>query len=194
MPNLTPNMLLPYPNGVDAPCDFDEQWCAFTSAIDGVFDTFETALARTYPAVPAAVLQVTTPVLVQNNIIPFDTVQLDTADMTDIDADPYTITIKVAGRYTLGGYTGELSVTPNPNTPTIFISVTPNDPLGAPFSTILDLGTVGLNFGNNAHFEAMTLGVGTTVQLITSNGAVSGFRSIDDAWLAVYWHADQELP
>lgn len=194
MPNLTPNMLLPYPNGLDAPCDFDVQWCEFTSAIDAVFDRFEGALARTYPAVPAAILQVTTPVPVSNNIIPFDTVAIDTADMTDIDADPYTITIKVAGRYTLGGYTGEQTVIGGPYTPSIIINVTPSDPLGAPQSTILDFGTLNINFGNNVHWEVMTLAVGTRVRLITQNGGVSGFRSIDEAWLAVYWHADQELP
>src|SRR5688500_14304081 len=100
----TPIFSLPYPGPSDAPCDFAEQWCDFTEAIDGVFTTFEAGIARTMPVIPLAIMRLTTVQLIPNlQRVPFDAVAADTAGMTDIASDPFHITITRAGRYTVSG-------------------------------------------------------------------------------------------
>src|SRR5688500_14787019 len=105
MPNNTFNFNLPYPSGTDRPCDFAEPWCDFTTAIDAVFAVFQAAIDRTIPVVPMAILLQTTQRSILNFApLIFDTVVADTAGMTDIDVDPFSITIRRPGRYTVAAY------------------------------------------------------------------------------------------
>jgi hypothetical protein len=189
--NYTPLMNLPYPNGLDAPCDFDESWCAFTGAIDDVFTKFEQAINRTTPAVPFAMMQLTTQITIgNNNIIPFDTVVADTAGMTDLDSDLYGITIPKTGRYSMAFYflqatggvvNGQIVGTMGGVTSGFTIS-----------HQILDRGA-GINYGCTTDWEAATLLQGDRITMSTFESGANS-RTLIEAWMAVYWHADQEVP
>ena len=187
--NITPLMGLHYPGPGDAPCDFDDDWCTFTGDIDAVFDKWEAGLNRTLPAVPAAVLLLTTaaaaPVTILNfNPVPFTEVVLDTAGMTSLDADPYGITIRISGRYTVAAYTEQDTSG----------SVDAQSSISAgPISNIiLDRGA-GVQYYNNAYTAVVDLTEGTRVTL-TTFVSPAPTRICRGAWLAVVWHSDTERP
>lgn len=97
---LTPNFALPVPSALDAPCDFPEQWCDFTTSVQTVLDTFESVANRTNPVVPLAKMQVTrTVTLLETSSVPYDTLTLNNAGMVDFDSSNTTITIKRPGRF-----------------------------------------------------------------------------------------------
>lgn len=188
--NITPLMGLPYPNPAGAPCDFDEEWCAFTAAIDGVFTSFESTLRRTYPAIPAALMQMTVQtVLDDQNPVLFNQVVLDTAGMTDMDADPYGITCRRAGRYTLAGY---MLFPHSTGDDQIMININSNIQGQLAFSQMSDL-TVIVFHGNNVQTEAVSLVEGERITMSFFQSSAPA-RTMIEAWLAVYWHADQEVP
>lgn len=94
MPNFTPNFNLPYPASTDAPCDFDEQWCDFTEAIDTVLDSFQATVSRTTSVIPIAKMARDTDVGIDSSgdiNIPFTDVVVDTAGWVDFDAAPALI-------------------------------------------------------------------------------------------------------
>lgn len=189
--NYTPLLQLPYPNGLDAPCDFDESWCEFTGALDALFAKYEAAVNRTNPAVPAAMLQLTTQITIGNgNAVPFDTVVIDTAGMTDLDSDLYGITIPRSGRYTVAWYfkqatggvvNGQISGSAGSSLSGNSIS-----------HLTLDRGA-GINYGLGTDFEVFTFLQGERITMSTVESGASS-RTLIEAWLAVYWHADQEVP
>ena len=189
MPNNTVNFNLPYPAGTDEPCDFAEQWCDFTEALDGVFDDFRAVLDRTNPVVPLAIVHQT----IQRSVfdfgeIPFDTVTADTAAMTDLDADAYYITIKRPGRYTVAiGMSKPTTATALPRFTSIF--ETPGFNAQA---TLLDRGA-GLEYFLNGYRAVQTYAAGDKVGLSFTVG-VSAAWTIDESWLAVIWHSDTEVP
>lgn len=188
--NLTPLMGLPYPAPGDAPCDFDEQWCQFTAAVDAIFDVWEAGLDRAYPAVPAAVMQLTTttaaPVTILNfNPVPFTEVVLDTAGMTDMDADPYGITVKISGRYSCALFTQQDTSG----------AVDSQSQISGPASQnniILDRGA-GVTYYNNSYLCVQDLTAGTRVTL-TTFVSPAPTRTLRAALMAVVWHSDSERP
>lgn len=191
--NVTPLMGLPYPNGLDAPCDFDDDWCAFTSALDEVFTKFESGLQRSYPAIPIAILQITAPITILNfNPIPFDTVTVDTANMTDLDADPYAIVIPKSARYTAAA-----ALRQNPsggtNIQSVLTIANANVANGGIDNTINDRGAGATVYYNNVFFPVFDALEGDRITLTTF---VSGFptRTAVNGWLAIYWHSDTERP
>jgi hypothetical protein len=98
MTGTTANFALPYPDGSDRPCDFAEQWCDFTQAVDAVFDRFQATLDRTVPMIPLAVLSLTDQVtMLAFNNIPYDTVAMDSAGWTAVDIDNTMISPDMAG-------------------------------------------------------------------------------------------------
>jgi hypothetical protein len=186
--NQTTLMKLRYPNALDKPCDWDESWCTFTGDIDAVFTKWENGLNRSYPAVPFAMLQLTAQVNVGNSQpVPFDTVVVDTAGMTDLDADPYGIIIPKTARYTVAWYFKQL---------TGGIVNGQISGSGGTVPTIQHLildRNIALGYGNTTDFDVFTFLQGDRIVLTTfESGATS--RTILEAWLAVYWHADQEMP
>lgn len=192
MPNTTTNFALPYPAPSDEPCDFPQQWCDFTNAIDAVLDGFQTTIDRTVPVIPVALLQQSVPTTVINGgAIPFDTLLVDTAGMTDMDNTPYQITIRRTGRYTVAG--GLLCPTESPPFPPAFVGIGIDEP-GVNFATF-DFGYVGPN--NILHLTASmpvaTLTAGEEVILFLFRGSVGSFP-IESAWLGVFWHSDTEVP
>lgn len=189
--NQTALMKLPYPNGIDRPCDFDDSWCTFTSAIDAIFTRWEAAINRTTPAAPFAMLQLTKSIATgNNNLVPYDTVVADTAGMTDLDADIYGITVPKAGRYSIAFYVRqETGAVVNAQ-----ISATVTSSLSNNTMThqILDRGAGG-TYGWMTDFDVWTLLQGDRLTMSTfESGATS--RTLIEAWLAVYWHADTEMP
>lgn len=191
MPNFTPNFALPYPAPDDAPCDFDEQWCEFTEGLDRAFDTLQVVADRTNPIIPIAVIEATVVLSVPSNSkVPFDTVIVDTAGMTDMDADPFTITIKRPGRYTLAG--GIEALTAFPGVPPGFfgISIISSGSLNAETYDFA-LGPVPL--GVTTERTVISLNPGTQVQMSYTFGTVGSFQ-VNWAWLAVAWHSDTEVP
>lgn len=191
MPSLTPNFALPYPAPSDAPCDFAEQWCAFTAAVNDVFSTFEQGLARTVPAIPVAILRQTQVTSVPNlAAMPFDAVVVDTDNMTDLDLDPYSITIRRPGRYSVSAYMNHPG-TAFPDTQNAFI-LTGLDPNGftSVFATI-NLGT-GPSYKMTNSLPVVTVGAGTRIQISFNTGAGVNFN-VQDYWMSVAWHSDREV-
>lgn len=189
MPSTTPNFALPYPSPSDEPCDFAEQWCDFTAAIDGIFGTFEAGIARTVPTVPLAILRCTVQQPVPNlQLIPFDAVSADTASMTDINSYPYGITATRFGRYTVSGGL-ELGSSGLVNNQTTMSIRTPAVSVSA---GALDRGNSFI-YRMNAFAPALTLNPGDKVEM-TFNVGVDMNVTVFAAWLAVYWHADREVP
>lgn len=188
MPNFTPVFGLPYPSGSDRPCDFDEQWCDFTEAIDAVFTDFETGLARTNPVIPMALVRQTGPVTVGNTIsIPYDTVVVDTAGMTDIDADPFSITITRPGRYTVNGFL-ELA---DPNI-AINAEITMSI-LGSSFASAETIYRGVIQYRMTAYNAVETLAAGTKLQMFFNVGT-AGTEVVSGAWWSAAWHSDTEVP
>lgn len=189
MPNFTPNFNLPYPSASDEPCDFAEQWCDFTAAIDGVFDVFQAGIDRTVPTVPTALMQQTVTRTIENlQPVPFDTVSADTAHMTDIDADPFSITITRFGAYSVSGGI-ELGSDGGVNSDTAML-------IGSSSFTIiggaLDRGVAFL-YRMNAYVPSVILSPGEQVRMRFNVGSLLNI-SVLASWLAVTWHADREVP
>lgn len=187
MPDSTPIFDLPYPTGSDAPCDFDEQWCDFTEAIAEVFSTFDEGLDRTNPIIPMAMVRQTGPVVVSNLVqVPFDTVVVDTAGMTDIDADPFSIRTTRTGRYTVAAYL-------NLNDPNISlnaeISLLVN---GSSYAFAQTIYRGVIQYRMSAYNAVETISAGTNVQILFNTGA-AGSYTVNNAWWAVAWHADTEV-
>lgn len=187
MPSNTPNFALPYPSASDEPCDFAEQWCDFTAAIDGVFATFESGIARTAPTVPLAIVRMTIVQDVENGVaIPFDSVAADTAAMTDIDADPFNITITRRGRYSLSGAMELEGDNPNSD-----IALFINNDFASVTAQALDLGPA-FPYRLNAYGPSIDLQPGDKVNMSFNTGTSADF-TVYYAWLAVVWHADREV-
>lgn len=190
MPGHTTNFDLPYPVSTDEPCDFAEQWCDFTDALDDVFTGFQVTLGRTMPVVPLAIMEQTIQRSVANNAeIPFDTVLADTAGMTDIDSDLYHITIQRPGRYVVAAGLQKLTV----GAPfvTAFTGISATGKFSAQ-AMLYDRGA-GITYFLNAYHTVETYAAGDKVGLSYSVGT-QNFFLIDASWLAVIWHSDTEAP
>jgi hypothetical protein len=195
MPNTTTNFDLPYPASTDDPCDFSEQWCDFTAAIDAVLGTFEAAIARTVPVIPAAMMRLSAPaVVVDSSAIIFDTVIIDTAGWTDMDADPYHITVDRTGRYALGLF---VFVNSQAAIPPGFLGgwIQISDPFGAVSTEAnMEMVDVGANFYLlSGYTAAVSLVAGTELAAIFTAGSIVN-RTIEQASLVAFWHSDTERP
>ena len=195
LPDFTANFALPYPNATDEPCDFDEQWCDFTEAVETVFARFQAGIDRAYPTIPIAMLQQTTPRSILNleNTL-FDTVAIDTAGMTDIDADPFHITIARPGVYTLAA--GMLFPSPA-ITLNGYLDISLTQSFFGGFSVsvqnqALDRGA-GVDYHISAYGPARLLPQGLGIGL-THNFGNQSVKTITSSWLAVFWHADSMVP
>lgn len=185
MPSFTPNFALPYPNGSDQPCDFDEQWCDFTEAVDAVFAGFEEGLARTNPIIPMALVKQTQPSTVPNIFqpIPFDTVLVDTAGMADLTANPFAITVNRPGRYMVNGFLETPSSGLALNTELALI-------IFNGFATMETLERGIIQYRLSAYNSVLHLAGGTQVSL---KAASSSPYTVTQAWLSVVWHSDSEV-
>lgn len=106
MPTCTPVYGLPYITGSDRPCDQSETWCDFAAAVDAELSRFDDIVDRTIDTVPQAQVRLTVARSQPNNpgggtpsFVPFDTVDVDTADMVNLTSDPFTILLPRFGIY-----------------------------------------------------------------------------------------------
>lgn len=195
LPNVTANFALPYPSASDAPCDFDTQWCDFTASIDTVFARFQAGIDRSVPTIAIALVQQTTPRNILNlENTPFDTVVIDTAGMTDLDADPFHITIPRPGVYTLAA--GMLFPSPGLSI-NGFLSIQVTQDVFAGFSADcqaedIDRGA-GVDYHITAYQPANLLPQGLRLGL-THNFGNQSVKTITSSWFSVFWHADSMVP
>jgi hypothetical protein len=195
MTDLTTNFSLPYPSSTDEPCDFAEQWCDFTAAVDTVLEGFQQTLDRTYPVIPIASMKLSASVLVTSSaIIPFDTVAIDTAAWTDADIDNTLISPDMAAVLTMSS-TVEFA----PAGGADLFTLLPLDTLGTITSPALFLGT-------ELDTAVITVGVPVEQPVLFSTGiwqkGISGFSNrvilspgggnltISHANFCFYWHSD----
>lgn len=106
MPTCTPFYGLPYIIGSDRPCDQSPVWCDFAAAVDAELSRFDEIVDRTIDTIPMAQVRLTLPRTQATNpggsatiLVPFDTVDVDTANMVDLAASPFTITLPRFGVY-----------------------------------------------------------------------------------------------
>lgn len=188
MPIPTALMGLLYPGPGDAPCDFDDQWCGFTDGIDTIFDRWEARLNRAYPAIAAAKMLMTEITLIGNsNPIPMTEVELDTAGMTNMDADPYGITVQRAGRYTVAGFLEEINQSGGLGAQS-GLSITVNS---VPVESNGILVLVGGTYRNTVYWPVLSLSARDRVTL-TSFLSAQPVRTAHRASLSVSWHSDVE--
>lgn len=186
MTAFTPNFSLPYPTALDAPCDFAEQWCEFTDAVNAVTTRFQTTVDRTVPTIPMARMTLTTPITIVNGgTIPFDSVSVNTAGWIDFDASNTDIVPDRAGYFVMTAQ--------------------------ALFQTTGVLGNVfSLQFNNfttqqDNQIDRATSSVGlnlTSMRLVTTPFAfnvrvqrtIAGNLTINAASFSLWWHADTATP
>lgn len=195
MPNTTPNFALPYPAATDEPCDFAEQWCDFTAAIDDVFATFQAGIDRTIPTIPIAMLQQTVTRSILNfSPLLFDTVVIDTAGMTDLDSDLSRITIPRNGVYSLNA--GMVFASPGVVNGPIFMAfnqdIFPGGLAVNVSSEALDRGP-GLDYRLTANGPARFIEQGVKLGIYFDFG-VATLYPIVSSWMSVSWHADSMVP
>lgn len=187
MTTLTPNFALPYPDALDEPCEFAQDWCAFTDAVNAIANRFQATVNRTTPVIPMARMTLTTPVtLADGSILPFDSVSVNTAGWIDFDNSATNIVTDRAG---------------------VFVAVA-----DATFAT-LDVGIhrmqLGINSGipiidgildygfgpiamNVSHIVALNAPFTHNVRVAHNN--VGSPITINKASFSVWWHADTATP
>lgn len=190
MTSFTPVYALPYPNALDEPCDFPEDWCAFTDAVDGVLDRFELGAQRVVPAIPVAQVRITSSVVVaENTAFSWDTVSVDTAGWTNFDADNQVITISRTGRYSAVGSAIFAPTGVTNSGILLMISSTI-----ATSTDYLDRNVANTDIGIVTAAEANTINAGTQVGMSFVRTNAGGALNLNAASLTVFWHADTERP
>lgn len=186
MTSFTPVYGLEYPNALDAPCDFPEDWCTFVADVEAVLDRFELGASRVLPAIPIALIQVTEPVLVpENEAVPFDSVSLDTAGWTEFDTNNRIITVTRTGRYTV-------CATANVATQGVVNSTWSLQVSGGTFQFVEALDRNAFDVAITAQATGtITDGTQVSMFMIASTSIPAGY-TVQRASLAVYWHADTE--
>lgn len=195
MPNTTANFALPYPNSLDAPCDFAEQWCDFTDAVEAVLAGFQESVDRTYPVVPMAQLRQTEQTAYASDTnsvaLDYDTVSFDTAGFVDFDASSNEITVDRAGVFLwLGNETaGPVGL----NTiQAILVPVQVNPLLVTTQTNVLldrnaqDIGNLGV--GTEVYSTSTSRGMAFTVS------AAPFAATIRHSHLTTLWHSDTRRP
>jgi hypothetical protein len=106
MPTCTPIYRLPYPIGSDPVCDIHLTFCAFAEAVEVELDRLDALVDRVVDSVPMAQVRQTVTrdyAAGSAQAVQFDTVDVDTADMVDLTANPFLIQLPRFGRYHIFG-------------------------------------------------------------------------------------------
>lgn len=186
----TAHYALPYPGALDEPCDFAQDWCAFTAATQLVLDDFQTTADRVFPVQPVAKMEVTTnTIIVNDSIVPFDTVTFSNAGWIDFDASNTTITVNRPGYFiaTFNAFM-QTSFVANSRFQTRFGLA----PVSEQDSWELDLATTSVAFCSTALYQSGSASMDIYIEL-SSSAAVANIE-IQYASLSVYWHADEATP
>lgn len=183
MTSSTPVYGLDYPNATDAPCDFPEQWCAFTADVEAVIARFELGASRVLPAIPIAKVQVTEEVVIPEfQAIPWDTVSIDTAGWTNFDANNRIITVPRTGIYTVTAAAIVATQGTINSTWTLLVG-------GGPFNFVDTLDRNAEDIGITAQGTG-NLVAGTDLSMFMLAGTTITDFTLRSASLSVYWHAD----
>lgn len=190
MPSFTPNFALPYPNGTDAPCDFAQQWCDFSDAFQTQLDGFQAIIDRTIPVIPIARLELTVPyTAVALEPVRFDTLNIDTANWVDFDADPTTIRVDRGGIFVVVA-SAEIVTVVGTNTYSMTMQ-------SIPLGTIRDeQQKAAAAQGQSAGFSLgalVTVTTPSTFGLYVNNNNLINV-TLTRAALTVFWHADRSTP
>lgn len=181
---------LPFPDALDAPCDFPEEWCAFTGAAQTVLERFEAGAQRVVPAIPIAKVVLSQPATAPEGVpIAFDTVSLDTAGWTDFDANNQVITITRAARYSIVA----TALVARGGTANAGFVMSVNGALDATVEA-LDRNVVGVEIGITVQTDAQTVTAGTQLSLVVFRNGAVGDIQVNFASLSVFWVADVETP
>jgi hypothetical protein len=181
---------LPYPGALDEPCDFAEDWCAFTAATQTVLDGFQAVADRTNPAVPVGKMELSTlTTIAKGSPVPFDSVTINNAGFVDFDASNTTMTISRPGRYiiifnvfmsTSGVALSRFLPSILANTTTIYVS------------DELDLATTSVAFVCNAMHSTTTAPFTISVTMDQTSAVTT--VTVQRAILSVFWHSDGAAP
>jgi hypothetical protein len=183
---FTPNFGLPYPDALDEPCDFAQDWCAFTDAVNVAATRFENTVNRTVPVIPMARMTLTSSVTIVNtSLIPFDSVSVNTAGWIDFDASNTDIVPDRAGFFVLSANalvqtTGILGA----------VITLQFDDLSAIQDNQIDRFSSGIGL-TLAKIQQITTPGPLNVRLQTTGG---GNVTIGKASFSVWWHADTATP
>lgn len=105
MTSCTPVFGLTYPAPTDSPCTLSDTWCEFAGEVDDQLDAIDEIIARTATSVPMAFLSTSSIFITPNTsstteaFVTYDTVQVDTDNMTNLAVYPNGITINTPGVY-----------------------------------------------------------------------------------------------
>jgi len=194
MTSHTANFALPFPDGSDRPCDFAQQWCAFTEAVDAVFDRFQVTLDRTVPLVPIASLKISQPtVFTSGTFMPYDAVVIDSAGWTRVDLDATKISPDMAAVMT---FSSNAVLAPAQAIGSFLLD--PDDTTGVAVEPFLP-------YAENMDRNQVSVGIPLEDALLFSPGhwipGISGLRNnisvstvptltVQNALFTIYWHAD----
>lgn len=185
---FTPNFSLPYPDALDEPCDFAQDWCAFTDAVNAVATRYENTVNRTVPTIPMARMTLTSPVTIVNTgLVPFDSVSVNTAGWIDFDTSNTDIVPDRAGFFVL-----------NAN-----LLVQTTGILGA----VATVSTGNISALQDNQIDRFSSSIGLTVarvQQVTTpapinvrvqvSGAGATAITVNAGSFSVWWHADTATP
>ncbi len=185
----TANFGLPYPGALDEPCDFAQDWCAFTDASQVVLDGFQTIADRVYPVQPVAKLDLTTTTFVTNNtVVPFDTVTINNAGYIDFDVSNSVITVNRPGQFiAIFNATVQSTLVANAR----FLADWGASAQSFGLSHELDIGNTLVGFVANARYSFAFTPNDIYVSL-SSTAAVP--IEVRQASLSVFWHSDRTTP
>lgn len=194
MTSSTTNFSLPFPDGGDRPCDFAQQWCDFTDALDVVLDRFQATLDRVMPMIPIASLKVSEPtVFTSFGLISYDAVVIDSAGWTTVDLDSTQISPDMAAVMT---FSSNVVLTQVQAPGAFFLD--PVDTTGVVVEPFLP-------YAENMDMNQCPVGIPLEDALLFSPGhwvpGISGLRNsisvstlptltIENALFTVYWHSD----
>lgn len=192
MPTCTPIYGLEYAIGADEPCEVDETFCAFAASVEAELDRLDAIVDRTVDTIPLAKVRLTVPAVFGPTVtnttfsIPFDTIDVDTANMVDLDADPTLITLPFFGIYSVGWQIQVAAVTSGDSI---------SGELLVPRDTYLSDGStpVYLNSAGSIRYfsPAGTMPIDTLTGLLNLNlNVLIGTFTVTSATLTVYWLRD----
>lgn len=154
MTACTPIYQLPYQTGSDRPCDAPDVWCDFAADVEAQLDTFDAIVDRTVDAIPMAQVRLTAPYTFDSSLIsgpvPFDTVDVDTANMVDLATSPFLITLPRFGRY---GASFHLTIATIPVTNSVTAVIADGTTFMAPFDTYISDTSIPIPMNGSMSFR-----------------------------------------
>lgn len=192
MTTCTPIYGFVYAECDDRPCDIGETFCQFSEQVETELDRLDAIVDRTVDTVPLAQVRLTVPFSYDNGIggnanvsVPFDTVDVDTADMVDLTANPTRITLPSFGRYVVAFQVVISSVIPS------------GDIMGASLSDASDAylsdasAPAYFNSGANIRYSNTPFAdTGTGILSLVVGIASAGITTIGSATAKAYWLGD----